>query len=405
MNITKAEKKEKKPETLYFGDRGLILGKNTEVEDWNKNVCVFGGREDLENFVKANVLQYKESFIITDYKGEIFGDVGRVLLQNNYRVHVLDLSNFFAYDSFNPLYYIREAMLDEYREQLVDALVESIAAKEKALQEEKKLLLKSIIYYYYEETDRYFNFSDLLDFIMDADENYTYDIDFNTAADQGDAIFYYSKFREKSENVRKQVIIDLVMNLYIFSAEFVKALTATESLQLDLLHDEKCAIFILTGDSTSPMTDILTPCIYSYARIMRDQDQALHDKLQIPTGISYPIRYYYSSTPGKCYELCNDQFYTYLCTRLGEEELLPTEADFFCMMTSSDYQKILRQMDWKLDDEVLLEENQVLIIDREKATGQIDAQYPLSDHREYRRTENGRVRFFDQSSGGGLPFI
>ena len=79
----------------------------------NKNVLVIGGSGSGKTrfFVKPNLMQcvskdYPTSFVITDPKGSLIGEVGQLLVRCGYRVKVLNTINFSKSMRYNPFRYI-----------------------------------------------------------------------------------------------------------------------------------------------------------------------------------------------------------------------------------------------------------------------------------------------------------
>ena len=79
----------------------------------NKNVLVIGGSGSGKTrfFVKPNLMQcvskdYPTSFVITDPKGSLIGEVGQLLIRSSYRVKVLNTINFSKSMKYNPFRYL-----------------------------------------------------------------------------------------------------------------------------------------------------------------------------------------------------------------------------------------------------------------------------------------------------------
>ena len=75
----------------------------------NKNILVIGGSGSGKTrfFVKPNLMQMHSSYVVTDPKGTVLVECGKMLLKNNYRVKVLNTINFKKSMHYNPLVYIR----------------------------------------------------------------------------------------------------------------------------------------------------------------------------------------------------------------------------------------------------------------------------------------------------------
>ena len=75
----------------------------------NKNILVIGGSGSGKTrfFVKPNLMQMHSSYVVTDPKGTVLVECGKMLLKNSYRVKVLNTINFKKSMHYNPLVYIR----------------------------------------------------------------------------------------------------------------------------------------------------------------------------------------------------------------------------------------------------------------------------------------------------------
>ena len=74
----------------------------------NKNVLVVGGSGSGKTryFIKPNLLQLHSSYVVTDPKGSLIGEVGNALYKNGYRIKVFNTINFKKSMHYNPFAYI-----------------------------------------------------------------------------------------------------------------------------------------------------------------------------------------------------------------------------------------------------------------------------------------------------------
>lgn len=79
----------------------------------NKNVVAIGlpGDGKTFNFVKPNIMQMNSSYIITDPKGLLVHEVGKMLADNGYNVKVFDLVHLSNSDQFNPFHYMKSELI------------------------------------------------------------------------------------------------------------------------------------------------------------------------------------------------------------------------------------------------------------------------------------------------------
>lgn len=89
----------------------------------NKNVLVVGLPGDGKTFtyVKPNLMQMNSSFIVTDPKGLLVRETGKMLEEHGYQVKVFDLVNLTKSDMFNPFHYMKSELdIDRITEAIVE---------------------------------------------------------------------------------------------------------------------------------------------------------------------------------------------------------------------------------------------------------------------------------------------
>ena len=140
----------------------------------NKNVLVVGGSGSGKTrfFVKPNLMQcvskdYPTSFVITDPKGSLIGEVGQLLVRCGYRVKVLNTINFSKSMRYNPFRYIHS---EKDILKLVTTLIANTKGEGKAgddfwVKAETLLYCALIGYIHYEAPVEEQNFSTLIEFL------------------------------------------------------------------------------------------------------------------------------------------------------------------------------------------------------------------------------------------------
>ncbi|WP_243277610.1 MULTISPECIES: VirB4-like conjugal transfer ATPase, CD1110 family [Dorea] len=75
----------------------------------NKNILVIGGSGSGKTrfFVKPNLMQMHSSYVVTDPKGTVLVECGKLLQRGGYRIKVLNTINFKKSMRYNPFAYIR----------------------------------------------------------------------------------------------------------------------------------------------------------------------------------------------------------------------------------------------------------------------------------------------------------
>ena len=153
----------------------------------NKNILVIGGSGSGKTrfFCKPSLLQCHSSYVVTDPKGTILNEVGRLLEMKKYRIKSLNLINFKKSMKYNPLAYIRS---EKDILKLVNALIlntkgEGDKSSEDFWVKAERLYYSALIgYIWYEATEDEKNFITLLDLInaseaKEDDEDYQSPVD------------------------------------------------------------------------------------------------------------------------------------------------------------------------------------------------------------------------------------
>ena len=153
----------------------------------NKNVLVIGGSGSGKTrfYVKPNLMQMHSSYCVTDPKGTIVIECGKMLEDNGYEIKILNTINFKKSMKYNPFAYIKS-------EKDILKLVQTIIANTKGGGEKagedfwvkaEKLYYTALIgYIYYEAPKEEKNFATLLEMIdasevREDDENYMNPVD------------------------------------------------------------------------------------------------------------------------------------------------------------------------------------------------------------------------------------
>ena len=89
--------------------QNVAIGLNNKKHRRNLNTLVCGGSGAGKTFfyAKPNLMQCNCSFVVTDPKGEILRDCGQMLIDEGYKVLVLDLINMEQSDCYNPFVYLK----------------------------------------------------------------------------------------------------------------------------------------------------------------------------------------------------------------------------------------------------------------------------------------------------------
>ncbi len=232
----------------------------------NKNILVIGGSGSGKTrfFCKPSLLQCHSSYVVTDPKGTILNEVGRLLEKKKYRIKSLNLINFKKSMKYNPLAYIRS---EKDILKLVNALImntkgEGDKSGEDFWVKAERLYYSALIgYIWYEATEDEKNFITLLDLInaseaREDDEEYQSPVDLLFAdLEEKDpdhfAVKQYKKFKMAAGKTLKSILISCGARLAPFDIKELRELMAYDELELDTLGDSKAALFVIISDTDS----------------------------------------------------------------------------------------------------------------------------------------------------------
>ena len=152
----------------------------------NKNVLIVGGSGSGKTrfWLKPNLMQCHSSFVITDPKGSIVIETGKMLQREGYKIKILNTINFNKSMKYNPFAYIRS---EKDILKLVTTLITNTKGDSKGgddfWQKAETLLYTALIgYIYYEAPEEEQNFNTLVEFI-NASEVREDDEDFKNPVD------------------------------------------------------------------------------------------------------------------------------------------------------------------------------------------------------------------------------
>ena len=230
----------------------------------NKNVLVIGGSGSGKTrfYVKPNLMQMHSSYCVTDPKGTIVLECGKMLEDNGYEIKILNTINFKKSMKYNPFAYLRS-------EKDILKLVQTIIANTKGEGEKagedfwvkaEKLYYTALIgYIFYEAPREEKNFATLLDMIdasevREDDETYMNPIDrLFEALEKKEpthfAVKQYKKYKLAAGKTAKSILISCGARLAPFDIRELRDLMSEDELELDTLGDRKTALFVIISDT------------------------------------------------------------------------------------------------------------------------------------------------------------
>jgi len=250
----------------------------------NKNVLVIGGSGSGKTrfFIKPNLMQMHSSYVVTDPKGTVLVECGKLLqrgapkidkdgkivkkngkiVYEPYKIKVLNTINFKKSNHYNPFQYIRS-------EKDILKLVTTIIANTKGEGEKsaedfwvkaEKLYYTALIgYIWYEAPEHEMNFITLLEMInaseaREDDESFKNPVDLLfDRLEQRDpehfALKQYKKYKLAAGKTAKSILISCGARLAPFDIKELRELMAYDELELDTLGDRKTALFVIISDT------------------------------------------------------------------------------------------------------------------------------------------------------------
>ena len=230
----------------------------------NKNVLMIGGSGSGKTrfYVKPNLMQMHSSYCVTDPKGTIVLECGKMLEDNGYEIRILNTINFKKSMKYNPFSYI-------HSEKDILKLVQTIIANTKGegekagedfwVKAEKLYYTALIAYIYYEAPKEEKNFATLLDMIdasevREDDENYKNPIDrlfeaLEKKEPRHFAVKQYKKYKLAAGKTAKSILISCGARLAPFDIQELRDLMSEDELELDCIGDRKTALFVIISDT------------------------------------------------------------------------------------------------------------------------------------------------------------
>lgn len=238
----------------------------------NKNVIVIGGSGSGKTrfFVKPNLMQMHSSYVVTDPKGTVIEEVGKLLDKGGYEIKALNTIDFKKSMHYNPFAYLRS-------EKDILMLVNAIIANTKGdgekssedfwVKAERLLYCALIGYIYYEAPEEEKNFITLLEMInaseaKEDDEDYKSPVDLlferlEKRDSEHFAVKQYKKYKLAAGKTAKSILISCGARLAPFDIKELRDLMAYDELELDKIGDRKTALFLIMSDTDSTFNFVI----------------------------------------------------------------------------------------------------------------------------------------------------
>ena len=261
----------------------------------NKNVLVIGGSGSGKTrfWLKPNLMQMHSSYVVTDPKGTILVECGKMLqrgapklgkdgkpvkdkhgkiVYEPYQIKVLNTINFKKSMHYNPFSYIHS---EKDILKLVTTLIANTKGEGKAgddfwVKAETLLYCALIGYIHYEAPVEEQNFSTLIEMInsMEVRED---DEEFKNAVDlmfdelkerepNHFAVRQYVKYKLAAGKTAKSILVSCGARLAVFDIAELREVTSYDELELDTLGDRKTALFLIMSDTDDSFNFLISMC-------------------------------------------------------------------------------------------------------------------------------------------------
>ena len=242
----------------------------------NKNVLVIGGSGSGKTrfFVKPNIMQCTKtkgsSIVVTDPKGTLIVETGKMLAAAGYEIRVFNTINFQKSMHYNPFAYI-------YSEKdilkLVTVLISNTKGEGKAgedfwVKAETLLYIALIGYIHYELPSEDQNFTTLIDMLnkmsaREDDEDYQDEVDlkFEELAHKKPghfAVRQYAKYKMAAGKTAKSILVSCGARLAVFDIQELRDITAYDELHLDTIGDRRTALFLIMSDTDASFNFLIS---------------------------------------------------------------------------------------------------------------------------------------------------
>ena len=277
----------------------------------NKNVLVIGGSGSGKTrfWLKPNLMQMHSSYVVTDPKGTILVECGKMLQRGTpkmrpklgkdhqpirdrhgnpvyetvkdkngkvvyepYRIKVLNTINFKKSMHYNPFAYLHS---EKDILKLVTTLIANTKGEGKAgddfwVKAETLLYCALIGYIHYEAPVEEQNFATLIEFInamevREDDEEFKNPVDLMFDALEAEkpnhfAVRQYKKYKLAAGKTAKSILISCGARLAVFDIAELREVTSYDELELDTLGDRKTALFLIMSDTDDSFNFLISMC-------------------------------------------------------------------------------------------------------------------------------------------------
>ena len=256
----------------------------------NKNVLIVGGSGSGKTrfWLNPNLMQctstaYPTSYVVTDPKGSIVVECGKLLQRSGYQIKILNTINFKKSMHYNPFSYIHS---EKDILKLVTTLISNTKGEGKSgddfwVKAETLLYVALIGYIHYEAPVEEQNFSTLIEFInamevREDDEEFENPVDLmfkelEKKSPQHFAVRQYKKYKLAAGKTAKSILISCGARLAVFDIAELREVTAYDEMELDTLGDKKTALFLIMSDTDDSFNFLISMCYTQLFNLLCDK--------------------------------------------------------------------------------------------------------------------------------------
>lgn len=261
----------------------------------NRNVLVVGGSGSGKTrfFIKPNIMQCTKtkgtSLVVTDPKGTLVVECGKMLVAAGYELRILNTINFQKSMHYNPFAYIRSET-DILK--LVTTLITNTKGEGKGgddfwIKAETLLYVALIGYIHYELPEEKQNFSTLIDLlnkmqVREDDEDFQNEVDelFEKLAQKKPehfAVRQYLKYKMASGKTAKSILVSCGARLAVFDIEELREITAYDELHLDTIGDKRTALFLIMSDTDASFNFLISMAYSQLFNLLCEKADDVYD--------------------------------------------------------------------------------------------------------------------------------
>ena len=230
----------------------------------NNNVLIIGGSGSGKTrfYVKPNLMQLHSSYVITDPKGSLIKECGKMLENAGYKIKVLNLIDMASSDKYNFFNYIKDEK--DILKLITNLITNTNAPQSKSAgdfweKSETALLQALFAYVFFEAPPEEKNIGTVMEMlrlaeVKEDDEDFKSPLDImfddlKASKPEHFACKQYDLFKLAAGKTAKSILVSVGVRLSPFNINVVSELLSEDTIEIDTIGDEKTALFVIIPDS------------------------------------------------------------------------------------------------------------------------------------------------------------